>query len=358
MVTEDSVIKSISGSDNATVFTYSFGADTEPTPNLNGTAENQNGEPCVNCTVRIMGVDKTKLDVNPTRYQEKADELLAEAENVTPPAWDPDRQLTGQDGYARANDTEYIAVHTRSDWNLRGNPYANGTKVSNAEVNLGQPHIQVDPDETITLSVWDPEREAAFEDTVDSELFGRTVPESRTLVVQELGPGGDIISNTTRQTQPTIEITNVVSNQGTKTHYTATLNVDTGFYRVYPPDHPERSIVVLKGNEETLVQSWETDLENEHDRLSAKAERFQELIQEQNKLKTWTTTTDENGSWSQSIPSDYITVTPRALRTHARSLALRGAVGLPAANGRTPARPARGDLQTAEPPAGSEPATE
>ena len=279
---------------------------------VNGTVENQAGEPVPNATVRIMGVDKTQLSVDPSQYDQKADELLAEAENVTPPEWERDPDLESQ--FKENESVEYVAVDTKAEWSLRGRDVEDTTVGLNDDlVELGDYNTVVDPGDTIVLSVWKPSKEAIAEDGVDSDHLGRTVPEERTIVIEQIGPGGDVIDTTTRNTTPTVEIT-TAANLGTKTHHTVDLDVSTGFYRVYVQNKSEQSTMIAVGDPEQMLKTWETDLKDKANASAAKADRLEELIQEDKKLKNWTVQTDENGSWSKDIPADYITVAVTAYK--------------------------------------------
>jgi len=274
-------------------FPTSTGAD------INGTVENQDGQPVDNATVTVTGIDREELDADAGELNAEAEEILNELEDPTPPNWSADRTLTGSDGLFTEADAKYVAAHPKEDWGL-----ARYTD----EPQLGNPQVQLPANEEIALSVWDPDEGGLVQDGVESDLPGG-VDDDTDIVVESIDHEGGTVDKRTIETDTTYDV-GLAGGE----HDLATTELPAGFYRVYPEDNPETSYVIVVGDPKEIANTIRGDLKDEAGQLTAQAERVQEY-KDQDVLKEYTTTTDENGSFSVDVPDSVTRVSVQAHKT-------------------------------------------
>ncbi|MFC4553529.1 MULTISPECIES: PQQ-binding-like beta-propeller repeat protein [Halorussus] len=257
---------------------------------ISGVVRTETGAPCRNCTVRVMAVNYSALDVAPDEYRERADELLARARNMTPDDWQSNPMLTGPDGRYATASAEFVAIHTESDWNP-GTFLRSGVADLRKDPSLGTPRTHVPAGEPVVLSVHDPSRSPFYQDDIDEDLRGVTT--SETIVVEQVGPGNSTLDEYHVETKP--RITTIAG----KTHEVARLSLDQGFYRL----HPERSSVSVPltvGDPREIASGYAADLRDRANRLSNHAKYVQGL-RDQQTFAPLTATTDDEGRFSLSV---------------------------------------------------------
>ncbi|QZP37069.1 S8 family serine peptidase [Halobaculum magnesiiphilum] len=265
---------------------------------LSGRVVTESGSPVSDATVKVVGVDYSQIEASGAQtLEERANELVDEAQNPKPSAWKPDRQLTGSSGLYESTSTEYVAAHTLSDWGL--------TKWSD-EPTLGEPTLQVPADEEVALSVWDPERSGLVQDGVNSDLPGGTVND-RDIVIQTLAASGESVGNRTVSTGTTYDVT-----FGGE-HDLAKVELPPGFYRIHPKGNPANAIVIVAGNPDQIASAITSDLESEAGDLTDRAESIRDNF-DQGKFTATTVTTNENGEWSASVGANVETVAVQAYK--------------------------------------------
>jgi hypothetical protein len=276
-------------------------ADFALSPELSGTVENQDGQPVEGATVRMMAVNYDELDVDPSEYEQRADEILADAQNVTPPEWNPEPDLKGN--WSRSSG-KYVAMHTKSDWNVQGHRISQlGSVLTPNAVTLSEPRVQLSTGETAVFSVWDASGGGWAQDSADEDLPGET--SSGTVVIQQLGAGGDPLGETQKvETDGMVELTTTFQPTG-KTHEAASANLPAGFYRVYPESNPGASYVVTVGDPSSIVTGWQDGLETQAGNLEDRAQQLREW-RNQSKIDYQTTTTDANGEWEIAVNSSRV----------------------------------------------------
>ncbi len=277
---------------------------------INGTVENQNGDPAANTTVVGWGVDYSNISAGQAQsLEDRAREIIQESSNVRPDAFDPELQLTGGDGKLRSASEPYVAVHTRGDWNIRT---SGDEPAQDVNPDLGQPMVQAPANEELVFSAWNPENDPLVQDSTDGDLPGSTIPENQTIVVEQIGPSNSTIKEPLRlETEPVLEY-GTLSFSG-KTHYAATAELPTGFYRV-SVENSSFSYVMAVGDTGQMVQAIQADLNASATEYSERAKEVRQKL-DQGKLTRYKTTTDENGSFAFSTDSNVQTVAIQAYKT-------------------------------------------
>ncbi len=314
--TKDGDIHKLDGSDGSELLTYSHGSRIDAVStsssndeitdggdstgnHINGTVENQDGQPVENATVTVTGIDREELDADADDLDSEAEEILNELEDPTPPNWSADRTLTGSDGLFTEADSKYVAAHPKEDWGLAR--YTDTPK-------LGNPHVQLPANEEIALSVWDPDEGGLIQDGVESDLPGG-VDDETDIVVESIDHDGGTVDTRTIETDTTYDV-GLAGGE----HELATTELPAGFYRVYPEDNPETSYVIVVGDPQKIANTIRSDLKNEAGQLTAQAERVREYKNE-NVLKQYTTTTGPNGTFSVDVPDSVTRVSVQAHKT-------------------------------------------
>jgi len=256
------------------------------------------GTTVANATVRLMAVNYSELDVDPSEHESRADELIKQASNVTPPNWTRPENIDLRSEF-RNVDGKYVAVHRQGDWDLRGYDLSRLDRTVGADPQLSQPTVQLDGDETAVFSVWDASASGLVQDNADEDLPGATT--SGTVVIESVGAAGEQIDTQRVETSDTVRIRSL-SNPTAKTHETAALDLPEGFYRVYPESNPGASQTVVVGDPESIVSGWQDDLKTQAGQLTERAQDLREW-RNQSKIEYLTATTDSNGRFEIPVES-------------------------------------------------------
>ncbi len=286
---------------------------------INGTVENQAGQPVSNATVVAWGVDYSNITASDTQtLEDRAEELLQQASDPKPPSWDSDLRLTGSNGVFGSAETEYVAVHSTEDWGLGPAVFdVGGVEVIDNPVGLGDPMLQAPAGEPVVVSVWDPGEGSSalidFQDTVNSDLPGKTVDDTA-VVIKQLGPGGGTTSTQTVNTSTTVRPGGAFSGAGE--HQIGFVELPPGFYQIHPKGSPESSYTLVVGNPDRIAEAIESDLKSEAGQLSDRAQNIREKLDE-GKFQQVKTTTNENGSFNFSTGKNVETVAIQAYKTPA-----------------------------------------
>ena len=276
---------------------------------VSGRVTTDDGDPAANATVRVTGVNFDNLNGSTQEKRDRAQELLQEASNVTPPNWTDSVDVTADifDEY----DGEVVAVHSQDDWNPGGVGWSGVVEVSNPE--LGTPRREVADSETVALSLWDTSQEPWLEDSIDGDIDPGATTDG-TIVVEQLDPREGWVDKTTVTTQEQIST-------GSKSHEFARYTFPTGYYRVYPEGHPERGYMVKAGNPDQQFQMVKQDLRDRAGDLTSQA-RFVKDQFAQNKMQAFTAETNATGHYSVDVPSQFQRVQVGAY--HAQGINLTG----------------------------------
>jgi len=282
---------------------------------VNGTVVDQNGDPVANATVVGWGVDYSNISAGQAQsLEDRARELIQESTNLRPKSFDPELQLAGTDGKLSKTGERYVAVHTAGDWALRGvDPGGGFTPTLGTNPELGSPLVRAPANEKLILTAWDPTKTGLVQDGADGDLPGSTVPESTTIIVEQIGPSNSTIGEEMRlETQPYAEITSV-SNPTGKTHHAAKVELPTGFYRVQV-EGSSFSYVIAVGDTKQMVQAIQSDLTSKADTLSNRAQEIRDKL-DKGKFTTYRTTTNADGEYNFSTGSNVKTVAIQAHKT-------------------------------------------
>ncbi len=259
----------------------SSGGEGGSANNLSGRVIDQSDSTVANATVTVIGVDYDHLDtsLSTDELRQKASDLLDRAEDPIPDAWNPDLNILGQGGVFD-DDAEVVAVHDAGDWDYKPT--------------LETPKLRADAGEKLAFSVWDPTANTLIQDGVDKQLPG--VQRDRRVVVEQLGPSGSVISNST------LELNRVKSVDFGSDHEYATATLDRGLYRIYPAGTKATAYVVMVGSPDSLFSGYVDTLEDEAGRLTDRASYITDKLSA-NEFDRTTTVTDQNGAWGVTIPS-------------------------------------------------------
>ncbi len=273
---------------------------------ISGTVRTQHGNPCPNCTVVAYGVAETALDPDSAKsLEEQANDLIKESTSTLPDSWDRNYDLESH--YQEANGN-YLLVHEADDFGFQ----ARG--VQQLSESADKPTVQVDSDQQVVLSVWDPSQEGSGigsylgGNQIDNTFPGQTV--SDTIVLEQKGPTGDTIDRQTLET----ETIGTVGGVGTKKDIPGIkTSLPPGAYVAYPEGARERGYTFIVGSPTELASSWETELKNKADKLSDRAKRIRGLL-DNNEVVQATNQTTENGSFTIDMPSNVVTADVKALK--------------------------------------------
>lgn len=257
---------------------------------ISGRVLTESGSPCQQCTVRVMAVNYSSLAVNPEQYQQRADELLARAQNTTPESWHPDIDLADSDGLFETTDEQYVAVHTEQDWNP-GHFYSGDVVELREDPTLGQPLVHAPAGEELVVSIRTPTKSPFFQDDIDEDLPGVTT--GGTVVFEQLGPDNSTLDRLEVETEPTVKTS------AGKTHEVARVTLDRGFYRVHE-ESSSASYVLAVGDPEDIAAGYAADLRDRASKLSNHSQNLRDL-QARNVFEPFTATTDANGRYSVAV---------------------------------------------------------
>lgn len=262
---------------------------------LSGQVVDQHGNPVSNATVEAMGVDYDSLNDTIENKNETAKELLSEAENPLPDAWNNSTKLTGEGSVFGDAESTVVAVHTTDDWQLSGHQLPGTKHEVRSNPELGDPMLIAPNDEELILSLWDPTQTGGlinFQDAVEEDLPGTTT--TGTVVIEQISPSGDVVDRTKRETKPYVEMgVSFASN----THEAIAINPPNNhFYRVYPEGNEAAAYVFARGDPEEIGYALSRELENEAGQITDRARELQSNI-EDGTFRRVTTTTNETGHY-------------------------------------------------------------
>jgi hypothetical protein len=293
-------------------------SDIENLAAVSGVVKDGNGDPVADATVKVVGYDRDNYSGTASEIDSEIQANREELENPKPSGWTSQGgtglQLAGSDGHFE-DAGEYVAVHTADEWDLQGYQATDDANIWSVDVvSLEAPNVQVSSGEPVVLSLWDTSKDGFIQDQADEDLPGRT--ESGSIVVEQRGPAGDVLSSDTYDTQGLIEIFNTGANGGTKTHEAVVLDLSPGFYRVYAEGNEAAAYWIVVGSPDQIIQPYVENLEDESDALTTRASTLQDL-QNNGKVVTKTVQADEAGEFTVTLGSRYDEVTLTAYRAPA-----------------------------------------
>ncbi len=271
------------------------------TTEITGTVTDQDGNPVPNATVAGWGVRESALDPSDAKsFEEQAQDLIDEANDPIPDSWDPDYDLESH--YSDANGN-YLLVHESKDWGL-------GAGVQQISSSVDEPRLQVDSDQQVTLSMWDPGQEPGLlgGNQVDNSFPGSTT--SGNIVVEQLSPTGGV---TDRRVYSTTTIATVGNRFDSHDIPGVRTSLPSGVYVAYPEGARERGYTFVVGSLDELRSTWESQLRTEAGQYTDRAQKIRALIGNNQIVRT-TTKTDENGSFAFEIDSRVVSADVKALK--------------------------------------------
>jgi outer membrane protein assembly factor BamB len=279
---------------------------------ISGQVVTQNGVPIENATVTVSGLTGEAINESQVEDVEQAiEDKEEELQDPSPKEWnnafDPEPDLFDN------TNAEYVAAHTKDEWDLSGMKIGGRVFTSEFDPTLGNPDTKVPANEQIVFSVWDGSKTGFInaEDNVDASLPGKTT--SGTVVVEQLSPSNEVIDRTTKETEDTARVFGLTANQGSKTHETAALTLSPGFYRIYPESNPAASYVVVAGDITALKNNYKRELLDQKGDLTQRSQNLRRMREDQ-EFYVETIQTNANGEFSTTVPSNAETATIRAYK--------------------------------------------
>ncbi|WP_440767498.1 WD40 repeat domain-containing protein [Natronorubrum sp. DTA7] len=305
----------ISGGGSGDAFVYSTG-DLFSDP-ITGTVTDQHGDPVSNATVLSHSITEPALDESDARSLERqAEDLRDELTDPVPDTWETFKDdfetgngLLDVDEFTSGVDGKYPMVHHDSDWNT------GRTTILSSEID--DPRIQVDEGESLVLSVWDLEEDGGLVDTSPVRSSHPGAPVEDTIVVEQVGPSTESLS--TSEYDTSVEFVEDRTLQSDREWHAVRTQFPVGVYRIYPEGQSGKAITVVSGDPDQLWQSFESDLRDEADRLTDRAERIRDLLDQEMVVRE-TTTTDENGSFEIDAPANAVTTDITAMKADGQVL--------------------------------------
>jgi len=291
------------------------------TSSVSGTVVSQTGDPISGVSVQVYAINYSHPDVSSASDKDlKARDLLEnysgaasggtdleDPEPQTPDAWDPELDLS-----SKFEDTEgrYAAVTSKgvdADYWL-------------SDGDIGQPQLRVPADEELIVTQWNANNEPLVQGEWDSQLPGTNV-QSGAVMIEQIGPGGSEISDKRVLMDETESADSFSSLDPSKLHY-GSVDLNPGFYRVYPAANGESSYLIQVGSleaaAETVISGPSTEAmsqaitpnltaagrgEDTTPELANMATAESEAL-ETDKMTLKTATTNETGEFTVQLPSN------------------------------------------------------
>ncbi|WP_247005174.1 PQQ-binding-like beta-propeller repeat protein [Halosolutus gelatinilyticus] len=279
-----------------------YSPSVELTDPITGRVTNQHGDPVDNATVLAHSITEPALDESDARSLERqAKDLRDELTNPLPEQWDEDYDL---DAHMEGASGTYALVHAQDDWGI-------SSWSTSASSNVDEPRLQVDSDQTVIISLWDPDEDGGwFDNQVDNSFPGSTTDGE--ITIRQLSPTGEPIDSTTHETE-VIATTTGGRVFGENEHHGVRVDLPPGVYQAVPEDHPGRGYTFVVGSPDELAQEFHDDLRDEADRLTRRTERIQDLLADDG-LVVETARTDANGEFAIEAPSNAVTTDLKAMK--------------------------------------------
>lgn len=284
---------------------YELHAGLAPaTETISGTVEDQHGVGVGGAAVTAWGVSEPALA--DSGLEREADALLADLSDPLPDTFDRDYDLESHLEY----DETYALAHESDDWGV-------GT-THIADSSVEDPRVVLESDREVTLSLWDPTADGGWlENQVDQSFPGATV--EGTIVVDQLGPGGDTLETREYDTEVIAESTGV-NPLTTHEHHGVRTHLPTGIYHVHPEGDPAGGYVVAVGEPDEIAAGIAADLRDEAGQLTDRASEVADLRGD-GVLVRETVQADSDGKFELEVPADTEAVTIDAVGADAEALA-------------------------------------
>lgn len=278
---------------------------------FSGYTKSDDGQTLPNTTIHVNSINYDQLNGTIQEKRDRAEEIQAQIDNVTPSSWASQRDLSPEQILEERNGQRYVLAHSPSDWGIV-DPTAvtvpvvgeTGLEISNPQVGYGTAYAGTDNPEagsTVILHIRERKDGVYLQDGVDSAAPGVTT--EGTIVVQEIGPGqdGPVVSERTYEADQYL-------GGLSKDHYFAYANLDRGLYRVYPEDNPEASYILPVGNPGIDIYQYNERLKDVNETLIQQAQDLRDF-RGNNTLASQRAVSNETGYWEVTLSNGAVNST-------------------------------------------------
>jgi|GEM_PF-2508910 len=288
---------------NTTTFTVSGSSitvnQTLSQPTVSGQVTTQNGDPVANATAHLVGVNYTALEPPGTQsLEDRANELIDEAENPLPPMFDRSLDVKGE--FLSNGDQQVPLVYTRDD--IATTPWQDSA-------DLQPPNVVLPADEPIVFTPWDPAGSAGLLGNEYSNQLPGTPADPQSVAVYQLGPDGSVTNS------QAVEIDKTVGGGLTDPSSLpyGEVRLSPGIYRI-SLQNSDASYLISVGNPDQLAGAISDDLRDKKDQLSERAQAIRDRFT-QDKFTATTVETNATGHYSAEVGSNVGTVAVEAYKS-------------------------------------------
>lgn len=265
---------------------------------VTGVVRDQHGDPVENATVLTHSINEPALDESDVRSLERqAKDLQQELTNPLPDSFSRDLNVEGD--FLEGKSEEVPLAYTSED--IATAPWTD-------DADLVPPKVVLPADESVNFVPWNPDGDQGrLPDGYELQLPGTHI-EKGPIVVEQLGPGGDVTDTTT---VPVDKQAGGGWGDPSSMPYAET-QLPAGVYQIHIEGDDAKYPIVV-GSPSELASAWESDLRDQKDQLTQRANRIRDLLAQEH-ISRSTVRTDENGSFTAEVPSNAVTTDVKALK--------------------------------------------
>jgi len=290
-------LNQLEGSNDAPYRIDNIAAQVGSSKQITGRVTTESGDPVSNATVHVTGVNYDAISPGSLTYEQRANELLDQAENPLPANFD--RSLDVRSQYLEGKSEEVPLAYTRED--IATAPWTD-------QAELVPPNVVLPADEPIVFAPWNPDGNTGLLGNEYSNQMPGTPIDKGPVVVEQIGPDGSVV-----QTQKVAVDETVGGGLGDPSSmpYGET-RLSPGIYRI-SLEGDDASYYISVGNPDQIAGAIEDDLRTEADQLSERAKEIRDRFAN-NKFTATTVETNESGYYTAEIGSNVNTVAVEAYR--------------------------------------------
>ncbi|WP_226043421.1 hypothetical protein [Natrinema sp. DC36] len=182
------------------------------------------------------------------------------------------------------------------------------------DADLVPPKVVLPADEPVNFVPWNPDgSQGRLPDGYELQLPG-TYIDKGPVVVEQLGPGGDVIDT---KTVPVNKRAGGGWGDPSSMPYAET-KLPAGVYQIHLEGDDAKYPIVV-GSPSEIASAWESDLRNEANQLTDRANRIRDLLAQDHVVRS-TVRTNETGHFSVNVPSNAVTTDLKAMKADGQLL--------------------------------------